>query len=54
MYARPLPYAMKAKVDVELDRLIEEGILEPVEFSEWASPVVILMICLLLACHKRA
>ena len=41
MSARPLPYAMKAKVDVELDRLIEEGILEPVEFSEWASPVVI-------------
>ena len=41
MSARPLPYAMKAKVDVELDHLIEEGILEPVEFSEWASPVVI-------------
>ena len=41
MSARPLPYAMKAKVDVELDRLIEEGILEPVEFSEWVSPVVI-------------
>ena len=31
--ARTLPYAYKAKVEQEL-----EVILEPVEFAEWASP----------------
>ncbi|XP_065199339.1 uncharacterized protein K02A2.6-like isoform X1 [Sycon ciliatum] len=39
--ARPLPYAMKPQVDVELDRLIKEGVLVPVESSEWASPIVV-------------
>ena len=38
--ARTLPYAYKAKVEQELDRLVKEGILEPVEFAEWASPIV--------------
>ena len=33
--ARTLPYAYKAKVEQEL-----EVILEPVEFAEWASPIV--------------
>ena len=37
---RTLPYAYKAKVEQELDRLVKEGILEPVEFAEWASPIV--------------
>ena len=38
--ARPLPYALKNKVDVEIDRLLAEKIIEPVEISEWAAPVV--------------
>lgn len=38
--ARPLPYAFKAKVEMELDRLQSEGILSPVEFSAWAAPIV--------------
>ena len=38
--ARPLPYALKNKVDVEIDRLLTEKIIEPVEISEWAAPVV--------------
>ncbi len=37
---RPVPYALKANLEKELDRLIDEGILEPVQFSEWASPIV--------------
>ena len=37
---RPLPYALKNKGDVEIDRLLAEKIIEPVEISEWAAPVV--------------
>ena len=38
--ARTLPYVMRAKVEEEIDRLVSEGILEPVEYAEWAAPVV--------------
>ena len=38
--ARSVPYAYQELVEKELDRLVSEGILEPVEFSEWASPIV--------------
>ncbi|XP_022829117.1 uncharacterized protein K02A2.6-like isoform X2 [Spodoptera litura] len=38
--ARPVPYALKEKIDKELDRLLSLGILQPVEHSEYASPVV--------------
>jgi hypothetical protein len=37
--ARPVPYAIKEKVEQELDRLLDCGI-EPVEFSEWAAAIV--------------
>uniref|UniRef100_A0ABM0MCA9 Uncharacterized protein K02A2.6-like n=1 Tax=Saccoglossus kowalevskii TaxID=10224 RepID=A0ABM0MCA9_SACKO len=37
---RQVPYAMKAKVNLELDRLLCDGIIEPVEFSDWATPIV--------------
>ncbi|XP_043266601.1 uncharacterized protein K02A2.6-like [Venturia canescens] len=37
---RALPYALKDKVEKELDRLVKEEILEPVENSEWATPIV--------------
>ena len=37
---RPVPYAMKQKVEAEIDRLVEEKILEPVKFLEWAAPIV--------------
>ena len=38
--ARPMPYALKEQVEEELDRLIREGILEPVEMAEWAALIV--------------
>ena len=38
--ARTLPYSMRAKVEEEIDRLVSEGILEPVEYADWAVPVV--------------
>jgi hypothetical protein len=31
----------KKKVKTELDKMLEEGIIEPVEESEWTSPMVV-------------
>ena len=38
--ARPIPYALQEKVENELQRLETEGIIEPVQTSDWAAPVV--------------
>ena len=38
--ARPVPYAVRTKVEEELERLQENGVIEPVEQSEWAAPIV--------------
>lgn len=37
---RPVPFALKEKVGEEIRRLEGEGIIEPVEYSDWAAPVV--------------
>ena len=37
---RSVPYAMREKVKLELERLHEQGIIEPVQFSDWAAPIV--------------
>lgn len=39
--AYTVPFKIREKVNNELDRLCAEGIRVPVEFSDWASPVVI-------------
>ncbi len=41
--ARMVPYAMREKVEEELDRLVAEGTLEPVDYSDWAAPIVAVM-----------
>ena len=38
--ARPVPFALKEKVEAELERLQQQGTIEPVQFSEWAAPIV--------------
>lgn len=38
--ARNLPYALRPKVEAELKRLEDQGILSKVEWSEWATPIV--------------
>ena len=38
--ARQVPYALRGKVEQELTRLTQEGILQPVQFAEWAAPIV--------------
>jgi len=38
--ARTVPYALRAKVDQELERLEKAGVIEPVQFAEWAAPIV--------------
>ena len=38
--ARTVSYAYRELVDKELDRLVEQGILTPVPFADWAAPIV--------------
>ena len=37
---RPVPFALRSKMEEDLNRLLKEGIIEPVQFSDWATPVV--------------
>ena len=38
--ANLVPYSMRIVVEQELDHLTTEGIMEPVKFANWASPIV--------------
>ena len=35
--------ALRNKVETELNRLKQEGIIEPIRFSEWAAPIVLVV-----------
>ena len=37
---RPVPFAVREAVEKELQRMEDEDIIEPVSFSEWATPLV--------------
>lgn len=38
--ARPLPYALRERVDAELDAMLAAGVIEPIDCSAWAAPLV--------------
>ena len=38
--ARTVPYALRKKVENELDRLEKENLIQKVEHSHWATPIV--------------
>ena len=38
---RPVPYAALQMVDEELDRLQKLGVIQPVNYSSWAAPIVV-------------
>ncbi|KHJ77541.1 hypothetical protein OESDEN_22839, partial [Oesophagostomum dentatum] len=37
---RPVPYASVPDMDEEINRLVAEGVISPVDHSEWAAPIV--------------
>ena len=37
---RPIPYALRSRVEDELTRLEEDGVIEPVAHSDWDAPIV--------------
>jgi hypothetical protein len=41
--ARPVPYALRDEIEQDLERLEKAGTIEPVQFSEWATPIVPVM-----------
>ncbi|KAK8760362.1 hypothetical protein V5799_028372 [Amblyomma americanum] len=38
---RSIPFAMREEVVAELNRLVELGILQPTQYSDWATPIVV-------------
>lgn len=41
--ARSVPFALRQRVEEELERLERDGIIEPIQFSDWAAPIVPVM-----------
>ena len=37
---RPVPLALRGKVETELNMLQAQGVIQPVEHSDWAAPIV--------------
>ena len=41
--ARPVPYALKGRVEDELDKLEGQGVWRKVQYSRWAAPIVVVL-----------
>lgn len=41
--ARSVPYALREKIELELERLQQSGTIQPVQYSHWATPIVPVM-----------
>ena len=39
---RPVPYAALATVESELNRLQQAGVIQPIDYSSWAAPIVMM------------
>lgn len=39
--ARPVPHALRPKVEAALENMVKQKVVTPIEHSEWASPLVI-------------
>ena len=37
--SRSVPYALKEKIEKELDRLLKQGVIEKINFSEWVASI---------------
>ena len=38
--AKPVPHALREGIEKELQKSLQEGTLVPVQFSDWAAPIV--------------
>ena len=38
--ARPVLYALREKIEQDLERLERAGTIKPVQYSQWATPIV--------------
>ena len=41
--ARPVPYALREEIELDVERIERAGTIEPVQYSEWATPIVPVM-----------
>ena len=39
--ARPIPCSLREKIERELDRLQKDGVISRVDWSDWATPIVV-------------
>ena len=41
--AHPVPYSIRTQVEDQIDKLVQQKIIEPIPFSDWAAPIVPVM-----------